>query len=88
MVSLVKEKQKVRFCVSDTGIGISEDDLPKIWERFYQIDKSRTFSENGSCGLGLPMVKWIADAHNGILEVTSDIGVGSTFTFEFSAHKS
>lgn len=69
--------------VKDNGIGISEEDLPHIWERFYRADNSR--SEGGRSGLGLPMVKWIAEAHGGTVTADSRIGEGSTFIFEFPA---
>lgn len=65
--------------VEDDGIGISEEDLPRIWERFYQADPSRTSGSN--MGLGLSMVKWIAECHGGSVSVKSKLGVGSTFTF-------
>ena len=80
-VSLYEEDEKVVFAVSDTGIGIGEEDLPKIWERFYQVDPSRTANENGSMGLGLSMVKWIAEKHGGEIAVQSELGGGSIFTF-------
>ena len=50
--------------VKDHGIGISKGDIPHIWERFYRADKSRTGGSH--CGLGLSMVKWIAEAHGGV----------------------
>jgi signal transduction histidine kinase len=81
-VSLTSKSGKVVFSVKDNGIGISEENLPKIWERFYQADSSRTFNENGSMGLGLPMVKWIAEAHGGMVNAESNLGDGSLFTFE------
>lgn len=67
--------------VRDNGIGISEEDLAHIWERFYRADNSR--SEGGRSGLGLPMVKWIAEAHGGTVTAHSRLGAGSTFVFEF-----
>lgn len=67
--------------VKDDGIGIREDDLPHIWERFYQADTSRTESENS--GLGLSMVDWIVKAHHGKIAVESTFGEGSSFTFCF-----
>ena len=82
-ITLKTDGKNVLFSVSDTGIGISEEDLSRIWERFYQADKSRTYSENGSSGLGLAMVKWIAQAHGGRVYAASELGAGSTFTFEF-----
>lgn len=84
-VSLSSENGKILFSVLDNGIGISEENLPKIWERFYQADSSRTVNENGSMGLGLPMVKWIAEAHGGKVSVKSTLGEGSVFTFELPA---
>ncbi len=84
IVSLCEKNGKIIFSVTDTGIGISPEDLPKIWERFYQVDKSRSYAENGSCGLGLSMVKWIANAHNGTVSVKSELGIGSTFCFEIN----
>lgn len=73
----------VRGTVEDDGIGISRDDQVHIWERFYRVDASRTGKEDGShSGLGLSMVKWIAQAHGGNVRVESEIGKGSCFTFE------
>ncbi|MBR0276962.1 MAG: HAMP domain-containing histidine kinase [Clostridia bacterium] len=66
--------------VKDDGIGIAEENLPKIWERFYQVNPART-NEDNSMGLGLPMVKWIANCHGGKIEVESELGKGTEFTF-------
>lgn len=73
---------RIEGWVEDDGIGIGEKDLPHIWERFYRADSSRTGTdgENHS-GLGLPMVKWIAEAHGGYAQVRSQPGRGSRFTF-------
>lgn len=79
-VSLCREGENAVFTVADNGIGIAEDELDKIWERFYRVNKSRS-NENGSMGLGLSMVKQIAALHRGSVSVTSTVGVGSTFTF-------
>lgn len=86
IVSLCEKNGKIIFSVTDTGIGISPEDLPKIWERFYQVDKSRSYAENGSCGLGLSMVKWIANTHNGTVSAKSKVGIGSTFSFEINTN--
>ena len=85
-VSLDETDTNVIFSVTDSGIGISKEDIPKIWERFYQVDRARTSKDNGSMGLGLSMVKWIAEAHGGNVTVTSELGEGSTFTFTFPKH--
>lgn len=84
-VCLKKEEGNVVGTVRDYGIGISGDSLPHIWERFYRTDSSRT-GENHS-GLGLSMVKWIAEAHGGSVSVESREGGGSVFTFRIPAGK-
>ena len=68
--------------VSDTGIGIPYRDLPYVFERFYVVDRSRTraSSRSGGAGLGLSIVKHIATAHGGSVEVKSTLGSGTTFT--------
>jgi two-component system OmpR family sensor kinase len=65
--------------VTDTGPGISAEDLPHVFERFYRGDKSRTAS-NGNAGLGLAISKAIVEAHGGTVEVSSQTGQGTTFT--------
>ena len=84
-VSLDKDGEDVVGTVRDHGIGIPEDSLQHIWERFYRADSSRT-GENHS-GLGLSMVKWIAEAHRGSVSVESREGEGSVFTFRIPAGK-
>ena len=65
----------------DKGIGISKDDLPKIFDRFYRTDKARTKLDTGesSVGLGLSVAKWIADRHGITINIKSRLGAGSTF---------
>jgi two-component system phosphate regulon sensor histidine kinase PhoR len=68
-----------RFEVQDTGIGIAPEHLARLTERFYRVDKSRS-RETGGTGLGLAIVKHILMRHDGRLDVTSEVGTGSTFT--------
>ena len=82
-VSLSCADGEIKGTVRDNGIGISEEDLPHIWERFYRADASR--QPGGHSGLGLSMVKWIAEAHGGSVEAESRLGEGSTFTFHMPA---
>lgn len=71
----------VRVTVRDTGIGISDDEIQHIFERFYRVDKSRSASE-GSSGLGLSIVKRVMELNHGRIHVESAVGQGSAFTLE------
>lgn len=79
------DQERLAGYVSDDGVGIAEENKEKIWRRFYQVDPSRTVKEEGSLGLGLPMVKWIASVHQAEVWGESELGVGSTFFFRFPA---
>jgi two-component system phosphate regulon sensor histidine kinase PhoR len=65
--------------VRDTGIGISEDDLPRVFERFYKVDKSRVYTTDSGTGLGLAIVKHLANALGARVGATSTPGAGSDF---------
>lgn len=81
-VSGVDEKNWIKIEAADTGIGIPAKDLPRIFERFYRVDKARS-REMGGTGLGLAIVKHIMAAHGGSVTVESKLGVGSKFTLLF-----
>lgn len=83
IVSLKEFKDNFIISIKDNGIGISKENQSKIWNRFYQVDSSRTSSENSSSGLGLSMVKWIAEKHNINIELESELGKGSEFKLIF-----
>jgi two-component system phosphate regulon sensor histidine kinase PhoR len=74
-------EDRVQFTVSDTGLGIPKKDLPRIFERFYRVDKARS-RVSGGTGLGLSIVKHLVDMHNGYLSVESELNIGSSFTVE------
>lgn len=74
-----EEKDCVKILVADTGVGIAEEHLPRIFERFYRVEKSRS-REGGGTGLGLSIVKHIVQAHRGDITVQSSVGKGTTFT--------
>jgi two-component system, OmpR family, sensor kinase len=76
-VTVYESEEWARIEVSDTGIGIPEDQLPLVFERFHQADEART---SGGAGLGLAIVRQIAEAHGGRIEAKSSPGKGSTFT--------
>lgn len=78
-VTVATQDRSVILTVTDTGMGITPDDAPHVFKRFYRADKSRTAS-TGNSGLGLAICKSIVAAHGGTLDFTSELGRGTTFT--------
>ena len=78
LVALEQKSGFVTVEVRDTGVGISKEDIDKIFDRFYRVDKARS-RETGGTGLGLSIALSAIKYHNGTIEVESDPGKGSTF---------
>ncbi|MFD3449660.1 sensor histidine kinase [Microbacteriaceae bacterium 4G12] len=78
-VTCKKQGNFTTIIIEDTGVGISSEDLPHVFDRFYRSDKSRTRSEGGT-GLGLSIAKWITEAHNGEIKIWSELHKGTRIT--------
>lgn len=77
-ICISEEEHQIDVKIKDNGIGIPKESLERIWERFYQVDDSR--SRTKGFGLGLPMVKHIVECHGGTIKVSSKLSEGSTFS--------
>jgi signal transduction histidine kinase len=78
-VRLEGTERSATIQVIDTGEGIPASELPRVFERFYRVDKARA-RQTGGTGLGLAIVRHVAEAHGGTVRVDSELGQGSTFT--------
>ena len=83
IISAFKNEHKLIFSVKDQGPGIDEEHHERLFERFYSVDKARS-KELGGSGIGLAIVKHIALAHGGHVQVQSKVGKGSTFSLHLS----
>jgi signal transduction histidine kinase len=72
-------EQEAMLTVRDTGVGIPARELPRVFERFYRIDRARSRGTGGT-GLGLSIVRHVAENHGGSIEAESELGTGTTFT--------
>lgn len=84
-LSAAVEPSTVRFLIRDTGIGVPKEELPRLFERFYRVDKARS-RELGGTGLGLAIVKHLVRAQGGDVAVNSELGRGSVFSFTLPVH--
>jgi two-component system phosphate regulon sensor histidine kinase PhoR len=82
----VDEEGRGAFSVADSGIGIAPEHVPRLTERFYRVDRSRSRATGGT-GLGLAIVKHVLLRHQAALDVTSELGMGSTFTVLLPARR-
>jgi signal transduction histidine kinase len=80
---VVREDGRVIFTVQDTGVGIPPEHRPRVFDRFYRVDRTRGGTSRGS-GLGLALAKWIAEKHGTSLSLESTVGKGSSFGFALS----
>lgn len=82
MIGIEQVEEKLRLTIEDTGIGIPQNQIQRIFERFYRVDKGRSRNSGGT-GLGLSIVKWLVDNNKGRIEVESVVNEGTLFTIEF-----
>ncbi len=85
-ISFESDEKNIMIKVNDNGEGISEENMPRLFQRFFRVDVSRSRSQGGS-GLGLAIVKHIIDAHNENIYVQSTVGIGSEFSFSLKKSK-
>ena len=81
-VEISEDKKETKIIVADTGIGIEKENIPRLCERFYRVDKSRS-KKTGGTGLGLAIVKHICALYNAELSIESEIGIGTTISIVF-----
>jgi two-component system, OmpR family, manganese sensing sensor histidine kinase len=83
-IKATRVKNQLQVVIKDTGVGIADKNLEKIFERFWRADQARNY-DNGGSGLGLPITQTIIESHGGTIEVASKLGAGSCFTISLPA---
>tara|TARA_Y100001960_G_C14770959_1_gene879985 strand:+ start:869 stop:2407 length:1539 start_codon:yes stop_codon:yes gene_type:complete len=78
-IDIRNSAEDLKISITDSGVGISKENLPRIFDQFYRVDGSRS-TITGGAGLGLTIVKKLTEAHNGSIDVSSELGQGTTFT--------
>jgi two-component system phosphate regulon sensor histidine kinase PhoR len=81
-VTAHRHNGSVEVEVRDTGVGIPAEHLPRLFERFYRVDTSRSRADDGGTGIGLAIARSVVEAHGGHIHADSEPGKGSTFMFE------
>lgn len=82
-ISAEQNREYTIFRVSDNGLGMTDDEMENIWDRYYKADPSRKNTKYGESGLGLSIVKQLVELHDGTINVSSKLGEGTAFTIEF-----
>ena len=86
-IDAIETKEWTKISITDTGIGMTEEHIQNIWDRYYKVDPSRKNTKYGESGLGLPIVKQLVGLHDGEINVQSKLGEGTRVIIEFPRKK-